>query len=129
MSEEPELREASLPPRRYRRRWSTSEKIAIVQESFVPGTSVSQVARLHGIAPNQLFTWRRHYGEVARQRAEAGDATGLTSRYRILERQIHQLEWLLGKRTLENEMLRQALKLAEATLRRYHLPLPGNDEP
>jgi transposase len=99
---------------------------AIVQESLTPGASVSQVARLHGIAPNQLFTWRRRHGDVAHRRAEAGDTIGLTSRYRILESQIHHLEWLLGKRTLENEMLRQALELAEATLRRHYLPLPGN---
>ena len=42
-----------------RRRWSTEEKAAIVQGTYLPGMSVSLVARRHGIAPNQLFTWRR----------------------------------------------------------------------
>jgi transposase-like protein len=42
-----------------RRRWSAEEKAAMVQETYAPGMSVSLVARQHGIAPNQLFRWRR----------------------------------------------------------------------
>ncbi len=42
-----------------RRRWSTEEKVRIVEETYLPGNSVSLVARRHGIAGNQLFTWRR----------------------------------------------------------------------
>jgi transposase len=42
-----------------RRRWSTEEKRAIVEE-VSPGTrSVSRVARRHGISPSLLFRWRR----------------------------------------------------------------------
>ncbi len=39
-----------------RRRWSAEEKAWIVQETYVPGMSVSLVARQHGVAPNQLFS-------------------------------------------------------------------------
>src|SRR5262245_12456726 len=42
-----------------RRRWSRDEKLRIVAESARPGGTASQVARDHGIAPGQLFTWRR----------------------------------------------------------------------
>jgi transposase len=34
-------------------------KLRIVAESARPEGTVSQVARAHGIAPSQLFTWRR----------------------------------------------------------------------
>ena len=44
---------------RRRRRWSAEEKAQIVQETYAPGMSVSLVARQQGIAPNQLFAWRR----------------------------------------------------------------------
>ena len=27
----------------------------MVEETFLPGNSVSRVARMHGVAPNQLF--------------------------------------------------------------------------
>ena len=44
-----------------RRRWTASAKVRIVEETFEPGMTVSLVARRHGVAPNQLFTWRlRH---------------------------------------------------------------------
>jgi transposase len=44
------------------RRWRTaSEKLAIVQLTLRPGTSVSEVARAHGMNANQLFKWRRAY--------------------------------------------------------------------
>ncbi len=42
-----------------RRRWSREEKLRLVAESAQPGRTASEVARAHGIAPNQLFTWRR----------------------------------------------------------------------
>ena len=42
-----------------RRRWAPEEKLRIVEETYLPGMSVSHVARLHGVAPNQLFGWRR----------------------------------------------------------------------
>jgi transposase-like protein len=42
-----------------RRRWAAAEKVRMVEETFEPGMTVSLVARRHGVAPNQLFTWRR----------------------------------------------------------------------
>ena len=56
-----------------RRRWSAEEKARIVQETYVPGMSVSLVARQHGIAPNQVFTWRRLYAEGALSAVGAGE--------------------------------------------------------
>lgn len=44
-----------------RRRRTTQEKIAIVQQSFEPGMTVSLVARQHGVAASQLFLWRKQY--------------------------------------------------------------------
>ena len=43
----------------HRRSWTADEKAAIVAESFASSSSVSQVARRHGLTPSQLFTWRR----------------------------------------------------------------------
>ena len=41
-----------------RRDWSTEKKLEIVAESLVDGVVVSDVARRHGISPQQLFGWR-----------------------------------------------------------------------
>ena len=45
--------------RAQRRRWSGEEKLRIVRETLEAGSSVSLVARRHGLAPNLLYTWRR----------------------------------------------------------------------
>lgn len=42
-----------------RREWPADVKASIVAESFSGQEAVSSVARRHGIAPNQLFAWRR----------------------------------------------------------------------
>ena len=42
-----------------RRTWPDAVKGRIVRESLEPGAVVSEVARRHGIAPQQLTTWRR----------------------------------------------------------------------
>ncbi len=55
-----------------RRRWTPEEKIRIVEETYLPGMSVSLVARQHGIAGNQLFTWRRLMAQGALTAASAG---------------------------------------------------------
>jgi transposase len=54
-----------------RRTWSDEDKAAIVAESDGPGTSISAVARRHGLSASQLFTWRR----LARQAGRHDDRT------------------------------------------------------
>ena len=50
-----------------RRRWSADDRARILEETLAPGAVVSAVARQHGLAPQQLFTWRRE----ARNRLES----------------------------------------------------------
>ncbi len=43
-----------------RRRWfSKDDKARIVGETLAPGAVVSEIARRHGLTPQQVFTWRR----------------------------------------------------------------------
>ena len=53
-----------------RRTWSGKEKAAIVAESDGPGTSISVVARRHGLSASQLLTWRRLVRQVGRHDGE-----------------------------------------------------------
>jgi len=52
-----------LPGRERRRKWSTEEKVRIVEETGVPGARVADVARRHGLHPNQVHLWRRQARE------------------------------------------------------------------
>jgi transposase len=47
--------------RRGRTRRSIAEKRRIVEQTFVPGASVAQVALANGVNANQVFKWRRLY--------------------------------------------------------------------
>ncbi|MEE4208567.1 MAG: transposase, partial [Parvularcula sp.] len=44
-----------------RRTWPVETKLRVVAESHVPGALVGEVARRHGLLPNQVTTWRRLY--------------------------------------------------------------------
>ncbi|GLJ00618.1 transposase [Sphingobium sp. BS19] len=102
-----------------RRRWSTEEKIRIVEETYIPGNSVSLVARQHGIASNQLFNWRRLMAQGALTAATAGEEVVAASEYRAMEAQVRELQRMLGKKTMENELLREAM--SRATGAKKHL--------
>ena len=95
-----------------RRRWSASEKVRMVEETYDPGSTVSLVARRHGVAPNQLFTWRRLAAQGALTAAGAEEEVVPASEYRSLQNQIRELQRLLGKKTLEAEILKEALEVA-----------------
>ena len=53
-----------------RRRWSKSEKLAIVAEASVPDVNVSAIARRHGIQPSLLFRWREQFADTPKDSAE-----------------------------------------------------------
>lgn len=111
-----------------RRRWSAEEKAQIVQETYAPGMSVSLVARQHGVAPNQVFKWRQLYAEGALSAVGAGEEVVPASEYRALQHQVRELQRLLGKKTLENEVLRDALELMQPKKRLLRSPSPVRDD-
>lgn len=95
-----------------RRRRTPAEKLAIVAETYEPGVTVSLVARRHGIAPNQLFLWRRLASQGALTATQSEEAVVPASEYRSLQSQVRELQRLLGKKTLEAEILKEALEVA-----------------
>src|ERR1700752_3785197 len=54
-----------------RRRWfSKDDKARIVEETLAPGAVVSDVARRHGLTPQQVFTWRRQARQLRAMKAD-----------------------------------------------------------
>jgi transposase len=93
-----------------RRRWTAAEKLSIVQETYEPDATVSLVARRHGVAPNQLFRWRKLAAQGALAATSAQEEVVAASEYRALQNQIRELQRLLGKKTLEAEILKEELQ-------------------
>jgi transposase len=66
--------------------------------------------------------------EGGKQAIQADDEVVAASEVRELKRQIRELERVLGKKTLENEILRDAVELAHQKKLISRLPsLPGDD--
>lgn len=110
-----------------RRRWSAAEKVRMVEETYEPGITVSEVARRHGVAPNQLFTWRRLASQGALTAAGAQEEVVPASEYRALQAQIRELQRLLGKKTLETEILKEALERTGSKKLLLRSAWPGTD--
>jgi transposase len=60
-----------------------------------------------------MFTWRRLYASGGLSAVRAGEEVVAASEYRALQQQVRELQRLLGKKTLENEILREALDVAQ----------------
>jgi transposase len=59
-----------------RRRWSSEDKARIVGESLADGVCVSEVARRHGLSPQQLFAWRSQARALLEDGGYAAPADG-----------------------------------------------------
>jgi transposase len=119
-----------LGPVQRRRRYSVDEKLRVLEEAAVPGMTISFVARRHGISPSLLFHWRRRMAEGGKEAVRADDAVVSAAEVRALEKRIRELERVLGRKTLENEILREAVKVAHEKKLISRLPsLLGEDLP
>lgn len=112
----PTIEVLSGPERR--RRWTTAEKLAMVQETYAPDVTVSLVARRNGVQPNQLFHWRKLAAQGALTATAAEGEVVAAAEYRALQNQVRQLQRLLGKKTMEAEILKDALELAAGSKNR-----------
>jgi transposase len=111
-----------------RRRWSPAEKAELVRQTYEPGMSVSLVARQHGVAASQLFNWRKLDREGSLTAVSAGESVVPASELAAARAQIAQLQRLLGKKTMENEILKEAVDIAREKKWIARSPLLNRDE-
>ena len=107
-----------------RRRFSAEEKRALVEEVEQSGSSISAVARKYGINPNQLFRWRKLMREGALSAVGADESVVPASEVKELHVRIRELERLLGRKTLENEILKDAVRITREKKLLLRMPLP-----
>lgn len=111
-----------------RRRYSVREKAELVALCDQPGMSVSLVARRHGISPSLLFRWRKLMKDGGVSAIQADDQVVGVGELKALQRQVRELERLLGRKTMEVEILKEALELAQAKKLISRMPLlPADD--
>ena len=111
-----------------RRRWSVAEKAALVSRTYEPGMTVSLVARQAGVAASLLFQWRRLERQGALTAVSAGESVVPASELAAARAEIAKLQRILGKKTLENEILKEAVEVAAAKKWIARSPLLPKDE-
>jgi transposase len=96
-----------LPGRR--RRFTSEEKRQFIKQAMAPGESMSSVGRRHGLSVSLLFRWRRQLDGLARAATRAAAEGAARNETRELRDRVRELERLLGRKTLEAELLQQEL--------------------
>jgi transposase len=113
--------------RERRRRYTANEKLALVEATYQPGMTVSAVARLHDVSPSLLFKWRQLMSQGGQVAVKADEDVVAASKARELEQRIRELERLLGRKTMEVEILKEALANAREKKPVWQLPSPSRD--
>jgi len=92
---------------KFRRRFSKTEKLEIVQQSLDPGISSKELAKQYGIHQNTINRWRREYLQYE-ENAFAGQGNKIMTES---EREIHELKKQLREAKLERDILKKAISI------------------
>lgn len=96
---------------KHRRQFTREFKLQVLAE-ITAGKSLAQAAREHQVHPTLIGRWQRQRRQYA-DRAFAGNGRPYTSEARVAE-----LERMVGRLTMENDLLKKALQRLEALSRR-----------
>ena len=86
------------------------------------------MARKYGIHPNQVFKWRRLMYSGALSAMRADEEVVPASEVKSLKGKVRELERLLGKKTMEVEILKDALEIAREKKLISRIPLLPKDD-
>lgn len=95
-----------------RRRFTTAQKKALLQEAEQPGNSISMVARRYGLSPSLMFRWKKMEKQGALAGLEADERVVGETEVKELKAKVRELERLLGKKTMEAEILKEGIEYA-----------------
>ena len=111
-----------------RRRWTANQKLSIVEESMQPGNSATRVARKHGISPAMLYKWRKLMLEGGAVAITSDESVVSMSEVMALKKRIAELERVLGKKTMEIDILKTAVELGRKKKLISLAPLSGVED-
>ncbi|ENY2965801.1 integrase core domain-containing protein [Salmonella enterica] len=106
------------------RKRTPQEKITIIQQAMEPGMTLSHVACLHGIQPSLLFKWKKQYLKGSLTAVASGEEVVPASDLAAALKQVRELQRLLGKKTMEVEILKEAVEYGQARKWIANAPLP-----
>jgi transposase len=111
-----------------RKRYRTEDKLTMLEEAQQPGQTYSGVARKYGVSISLMFVWRKQYEMGAFTSVKAGEEVVPASEFRAAQQKIRDLERMLGKKTMENEILQEAVRIGREKKLVSRMPLFPRDE-
>lgn len=112
-------------PRKY---LTAKQKLGIVQESYETSKSVAEIARKYNVGVSSLLKWRKRSAEGSLMTINKKEDLVPASEVKFLKNQIKQLQQLLGKKSLQVEILQEALEIGREKKLISRQPLPGVDD-
>jgi transposase len=94
---------------KHRRKFTREFKLQVLAE-IAAGKSIAQAAREHQLHPTLISRWQKHHRQYA-DRSFSGNGRSYTDEARLAE-----LERMVGRLTMENDLLKKALQRLEALL-------------
>jgi transposase len=111
------------------KRWKPEQKLANIKQTNELGSFFSLVASEHGLSAAQLFQWRKDYFEGSLEAVGANETVVLATELQEAMKLIKQLEGALGCKTLETEIIKEAVDFAIAKKWFASSPvLPGEEQ-
>jgi transposase len=95
-----------------RRRFTPEQKRAFLDEATRTGGSISEVARRYGLSPSMLFQWKRAMDDATKKGLKANEKVVPESEVKKLKARIRELERALGKKSMQVEILEEAIEIA-----------------
>lgn len=111
-----------------RRRFTAEQKMALVQASLEPGARVVEVARKYNVGVSTLIKWRKNAMEGSLMSVKDDAPAVPASEVKKLKKELKQLQQLLGKKSLQIELLKEAVTIGREKKLISRQPLPGMDD-
>jgi transposase len=111
------------------RKWlSANQKLTIVRESLEPGTNVAEIARKYNVSVSSLIKWRKLAATGSLMSVKSEEGLVPANDVKKLKHKVRELERMLGKKTMQVELLQEAVELAREKKLISRQPLPGVDD-
>jgi transposase len=101
--------------RRYKRQSTETKKAAV--SDYYQDVRVAEICRKYEVSSGLFYTWKKLY--------DKGLLDGKPNKEAVLDKKVADLERMVGKLTMENELLKKAKEFFQERAHRKESLLPG----
>jgi len=91
-------------------RWNAEKRYQIVREALSQKEPVGQIARRHQVSEGLIYRWRDKFFEGGKAALAFAGRNGSRGQTAVLERQVEDLQKLIGEQAIEIRFLKRLSK-------------------